>query len=77
MEIGIYSFGELTPDATTGHLITPQERLRNLLEEIEIAGPVRRSEIHDARGAIVKTIRSLEESGQIIVRRDAEDELVS
>ena len=54
------------------------ERVReNLLEEIEIAGPVRRSEIHDARGAIVKTIRSLEESGQIIVRRDAEDELVS
>lgn len=40
MEIGIYSFGELTPDATTGHLITPQERLRNLLEEIEVADQV-------------------------------------
>ena len=54
------------------------ERVReNLVEEIDIAGPVSRSEVHDARGVIVKTIRNLEESGQIVVRRDAEDELVS
>jgi len=40
MEIGIYSFGELTREATTGRMITPQERLRNLLEEIEVADQV-------------------------------------
>jgi probable LLM family oxidoreductase len=40
MEIGIYSFGERTPDATTGHLVSPEERLRNLLEEIELADQV-------------------------------------
>ena len=54
------------------------ERAReNLLEEMELSGAVRVSEVHDARGAIVKTIRSLEESGQIIVRREGEDEYVS
>jgi probable LLM family oxidoreductase len=39
MEIGIYSFGERTAD-TTGHLVTPEERLRDLLEEIELADQV-------------------------------------
>ena len=54
------------------------ERAReNLAEEMEISGAVRVSEVHDARGVIVKTIRSLEESGQIVVRRDGEDEYVS
>jgi probable LLM family oxidoreductase len=40
MEIGIYSFGERTPDATTGHLVSAEERLRDLLEEIELADQV-------------------------------------
>ncbi|WP_324650448.1 flagellar motor switch protein FliG [Georgenia sp. H159] len=54
------------------------ERAReNLTEEMEISGAVRVSEVHDARGAIVKTIRTLEESGQIVIRRDGEDEYVS
>jgi probable LLM family oxidoreductase len=39
MEIGIYSFGERTHDAD-GYLISPEERLRNLLEEIELADQV-------------------------------------
>src|SRR5512140_2877107 len=37
MEIGLYTFGELTPDGGTGSTITPQQRLRDLLEEIELA----------------------------------------
>ncbi len=37
MELGIYTFAELTPDAETGRMISPQERLRDLLEEIELA----------------------------------------
>ncbi|HLT84435.1 MAG TPA: flagellar motor switch protein FliG [Phototrophicaceae bacterium] len=54
------------------------ERARlDLVDEMEIAGAVRLSEVHDARGAIVKVIRALEESGQIVVRRDGEDEYVS
>jgi len=37
MELGIYTFAETTPDPTTGRTISPAERLRDLLEEIELA----------------------------------------
>lgn len=40
MEIGIYSFVERTPDPETGALISEQERMHNLLEEIELAEEV-------------------------------------
>ncbi|WP_217923678.1 LLM class flavin-dependent oxidoreductase [Miltoncostaea oceani] len=40
MELGIYTFAELTPDAETGHMISPQERLADLLEEIALADRV-------------------------------------
>src|ERR1700710_1245441 len=40
MEIGLYSFVERTPDPASGALIDPAERLRNLLEEIELADQV-------------------------------------
>lgn len=54
------------------------ERAReNLVEEIELLGPVRLSQVEDARAAIVQVIRRLEESGQITIRRDGEDEYVA
>lgn len=54
------------------------ERAReNLAEEMEMSGPVRLSEVQEARGQIVTVIRSLEESGQIVIRRDGEDDYVS
>lgn len=37
MEIGIYSFGELLPDPRTGERISPQQRVDDLIEEIELA----------------------------------------
>jgi len=40
MELGIYTFGEVTPDARTGELISVQRRLRNLIEEVELADRV-------------------------------------
>ena len=36
MELGIYTFGEVTPDARTGELISVQQRLQNLIEEVEL-----------------------------------------
>ncbi|MCB8941493.1 MAG: LLM class flavin-dependent oxidoreductase [Ardenticatenaceae bacterium] len=39
-EIGLYSFAELTPDPKTGDLITPAQRLEELLETIELADQV-------------------------------------
>jgi probable LLM family oxidoreductase len=40
MELGIYTFGEATPDPETGRTISPSRRLRNLMEEIELADQV-------------------------------------
>jgi probable LLM family oxidoreductase len=40
MELGLYTFGEATPDPTTGAAVSPRERLRDLIEEIELADQV-------------------------------------
>lgn len=40
MEIGIYSFGERTPEAGTGRLPSAEIRLRELLDEIALADQV-------------------------------------
>ena len=40
MELGIYTFGEATPDPETGRRPSPRERLGDLLEEIELADQV-------------------------------------
>jgi probable LLM family oxidoreductase len=37
MEIGIYTFAERTPDPHTGQLVSPEQRLRDLIEEVELA----------------------------------------
>lgn len=40
MEFGITTFVENTPDPTTGKLLSPYERMSNLMEEIELADQV-------------------------------------
>src|SRR6266498_4386372 len=40
MEIGIYTFAETTRDPSTGQTITAARRLRDLIEEIELADQV-------------------------------------
>ncbi len=40
MELGIYTFGELTSDPISGATISPQQRLRDLVEEMELADQV-------------------------------------
>lgn len=40
MELGIYTFAELSPDPVTGEKLSAQQRLRNLIEEIELADQV-------------------------------------
>ncbi|NUO64991.1 MAG: LLM class flavin-dependent oxidoreductase [Gemmatimonadaceae bacterium] len=37
MELGLYTFAETTRDPRTGHLVSAEQRLRDLLEEIELA----------------------------------------
>ena len=40
MELGIYTFAELTPGDHAGTTVTPAQRLRDLIEEIELADQV-------------------------------------
>jgi probable LLM family oxidoreductase len=40
VELGVYSFAELTPDPETGVTISPAQRLREVVEEIELADQV-------------------------------------
>jgi len=40
MEIGVYTFAETTPDPRTGQTISAAQRLRDLIEEIELADQV-------------------------------------
>ena len=40
MELGLYTFAELTPDPVTGRSISPAKRLRNLIEEATLADEV-------------------------------------
>ncbi|MCU7551980.1 LLM class flavin-dependent oxidoreductase [Chitinophagaceae bacterium LB-8] len=37
MELGIYTFADIAPDPVTGKTISPHQRIRNLMEEIELA----------------------------------------
>ena len=48
----------------------------NLVEEIEMLGPVRLSTVEEAQAKVVATIRMLEESGQIVLARGDRDEYV-
>jgi alkanesulfonate monooxygenase SsuD/methylene tetrahydromethanopterin reductase-like flavin-dependent oxidoreductase (luciferase family) len=40
MQLGMYTFAELTPDPRTGQVVSPAQRLRDLVEEIELADQV-------------------------------------
>lgn len=48
----------------------------NILEEIQFLGPVRTRQVEEAQQNIIRTIRQLEEQGQITVYRGADDEFV-
>jgi probable LLM family oxidoreductase len=37
MELGVYTFAELRPDPASGQTVDPAQRLRDLMEEIELA----------------------------------------
>ena len=49
----------------------------NLADEIELLGPVRLRSVEESQAKVVQAIRTLEESGQIVIRRGDEDEFVA
>jgi flagellar motor switch protein FliG len=46
---------------------------QNLVEEIDLLGPVRLKTVEEAQGGIVRIIRALEESGQLVLNRSADE----
>jgi flagellar motor switch protein FliG len=54
------------------------ERAReNLIDEIELMGPVRMSAVEESQQKVVAIIRQLEESGQIVLTRGGDDDFVA
>ncbi|MGC9669209.1 flagellar motor switch protein FliG [Planosporangium sp. 12N6] len=49
----------------------------NLVDEIDMLGAVRLRQVEEAQAKIVQVIRTLEESGQIMIRRGDDDEFVA
>ena len=47
----------------------------NLTEEIELLGAVRLTQVEEAQAKIVTEIRSLEQSGQIMIMRGGDEEM--
>lgn len=58
----------------TGNL--SERAATDLLEEIDILGPVRLSQVEEAQQLVIQTIRELEEQGQITIHRGGDDDLV-
>lgn len=49
---------------------------QNLAEEIDLLGPVRIKAVEEAQAGVVRVIRALEEAGQIVVTRGADEYVV-
>ena len=49
----------------------------NLADEIEMLGPVRLRQVEESQAKVVQSIRALEVSGQITIRRGDDDEFVA
>jgi flagellar motor switch protein FliG len=61
-------------DKVTSNL--SERAAENLLDEIQVLGPVRLSQVEEAQQGVIRTIRELEEQGQIMIRRGGDDDLV-
>jgi flagellar motor switch protein FliG len=59
-------------DKVTANLST--RAAENLAEEVELLGQVRMSMVEEAQAKIVRVIRSLEDSGQIVIERGGDDD---
>lgn len=65
---------EQVRDKITSNL--SERAAENALEEVELLGPVRLTQVEEAQQSIIRAIRALEESGDIVVRRGSDDDFV-
>jgi flagellar motor switch protein FliG len=75
LALALKGVAELVREKITKNL--SERAATNLIEEVELLGQVRLSQVEEAQQNIIRTIRSLEEQGQIMVRRGNDDEFVS
>jgi flagellar motor switch protein FliG len=75
LAIALKGAADAVRDKILGNL--SERAAQNLTEEMDLLGPVRMSMVEEARSLVVQAIRKLEESGQIVIRREGEDEYVS
>jgi flagellar motor switch protein FliG len=65
-------------DLRQGILRNLSERARNgILEEMDLIGPARRSQVEEARALVVAQVRALEEQGEIQIARTDDGDLVA
>lgn len=74
LALALKGVGQDVRDKITSNL--SERAAENVLEEVELLGPVRLTQVEEAQQAVIRTIRALEERGDIVVRRGGDDEFV-
>lgn len=74
LALALKGVSETVKAKITGNL--SERAAENLLEEADLLGPVRLAQVEEAQQSVIRTIRQLEERGEIVVRRGGEDEFV-
>jgi flagellar motor switch protein FliG len=74
LALALKGVSETVKAKITGNL--SERAAENLLEEAELLGPVRLAQVEEAQQSVIRTIRQLEERGEIVVRRGGDDEFI-
>ena len=74
LALALKGVAETVRDKITSNM--SERAAETLLEEVELLGPVRLTQVEEAQQSVIRTIRQLEEQGQIMVRRGGDDEFV-
>ena len=74
LAMALKGVGDTVRAKITGNL--SERAAENLLEEADLLGPVRLAQVEEAQQSVIRTIRSLEERGEIMIRRGNDDEFV-
>ena len=74
LALALKGVSETVRDKITSNL--SERAAADLIDEIEILGPVRLTQVEEAQQGIIRSIRELEEQGQIMLRRGNDDDFV-
>ncbi len=74
LALALKGVSETVRSKITGNM--SERAAQTLLEEVELLGAVRLTQVEEAQQSIIRTIRELEEQGQIMIHRGSDDDLV-